>query len=90
MNGSRFQDKARIYLEYAQSGSYQKKYALKFFRVLVLTKSFERMVNLKTVTEKLTDKIFWFTTWKNLGPERVFGPIWQRPGKEGNFSLLES
>jgi hypothetical protein len=90
MNNSRFQAKAKIYLEYAQSSSYQQKYGLKFFRVLVLTKTRERLLNLKAVTEKLTDKMFWFTTWKNLEPEKVFGPIWQRPGKEGNFSLLES
>lgn len=89
VNNSRFQEKARVYLEYSQSGSYQQKYGLKFFRVLVLTKTGERLLNLKSVTEKLTDKIFWFTTWKNLEPGKAFGPIWQRPGRAGNFSLME-
>jgi hypothetical protein len=89
MNNSRFQAKVKMYLGYAMSGLYQRKYGLKFFRVLVVAKNKERLLNLKASVERFTEKIFWFTTWQNLQPGKVFGPIWQRPGKEGNFTLLE-
>ncbi len=90
MTTTRFQTKVRTYLEYAQSILYQRRHSLKFFRVLVVAKTRERCLNLKVATEKLTDKMFWFTTLEELDAETVFGPIWQRPGKEGKFSLLES
>lgn len=90
MTNARFQDKVKIYLEYAQSGCYQPRYGLKFFRVLVVTKTVERLLNLKSVTERLTDKIFWFSTLDELQHGKVFEAIWQKPRKEGVFALLES
>lgn len=89
MNHSRFQAKVKMYLGYAMSGFYQQKYGLKFFRVLVVTKTKERLLNLKADIEKFTDKIFWFTARENLQPGKAFGSIWERPGKKGTFSLLE-
>jgi len=90
MNNSRFQAKVKTYLEYAASGSYQQKYGLKFFRVLVITKTRERLHNLKATTEKLTDKMFWFATSDELTSGKVFERIWERPAKDGKFGLLES
>ena len=90
MSNSRFQSKVRTYIEYAQSGLYLQRYGLKFFRVLVLTKTTERLRNLKAATEALTDKIFWFATISSLDPNGLFDRIWQRPRKEGFFHLLEN
>jgi len=89
MSNSRFQLKVKTYLEYARSGLYSQRYGLKFFRVLVVVKTKERLLNLKSTTEKLTDKIFWFTTIDNLTPDKIFGPIWERLGRGEAFCLLE-
>ena len=88
MSNARFQAKVKVYLDYAQSGLYQQRYGLKFFRVLVVTKTNERLINLKSATEKLTDKIFWFTTADKLTANGVFDEIWEKPAKPGTFSLL--
>ena len=89
MSNNRFQSKVMLYMKYAQSGFHQRRYGLKFFRVLTVTKTRERLCNLKAVTGKLTDKIFWFTTLANVTPDNILGQIWERPRRDGNFSLLE-
>ncbi len=88
-SNTRFQSKVNLYLRYAQSGLYPKKYGLQFFRVLVTTETSQRLLNLRRATERLTDKIFWFTESANLTAGKMFDPIWERPGKNGTFSLLE-
>jgi hypothetical protein len=89
MSNTRFQSKVKTYLEYARSGLYQQRYGLKFFRVLVITKTRERLLNLKGVTAHLTNKIFWFATIESLTAELIFKQIWERPSTEGKTSLLE-
>jgi hypothetical protein len=88
MSNSRFQSKTSLYLDYARSGLHQQRYGLKFFRVLVITKTSERLFNLKSSTKRITNKIFWFTTSDKLTPDKIFGQIWERPGRDGKFSLL--
>jgi hypothetical protein len=89
MSNSRFESKVLSYLEYAQSGLYQHRYGFKFFRVLVVTKTRERLLNLKSTTGRLTDKIFWFATLDNIIPHRMLNSIWERPRSDKTFSLLE-
>lgn len=89
MSNGRFQSKVKTYLEYARSGLYPQRYGLKFFRVLVVTETKKRLLNLKSATGALTDKVFWFTTVDNLAPDKILGRIWERPGRDGTFSLLE-
>jgi len=89
MSNGRFQSKVKTYLEYARSGLYTQRYGLKFFRVLVVTETRKRLLNLKSATGALTDKIFWFTAVGNLVPDKILSRIWERPGREGTFSLLE-
>jgi hypothetical protein len=89
MSNTRFKSKIQVYLDYAQFGLYQQRYGLNFFRVLVTTKTTERLFNLKSTTETLTDKMFWFSEASNITPEKIFDGIWERPGRDGKFSLLE-
>lgn len=89
MSNNRFQSKVRLYLDYALSGAYPLKYGLHFFRVIVATETRKRLDNLKSATEKITDKIFWFTIRENLTVGRFLEAIWERPGREGMFSLLD-
>ena len=89
MSTVRFQSKIITYLDYARSGFYRQRYGLTFFRVLVVTKSRERLLNLKSVTETLTDTIFWFTTIDRLTLDHIFDRIWERPGRDGLFNVME-
>lgn len=89
MSNSRFQSKVKLYLDYIRSGLYPAKYGLQFFRVLVITETKQRLLNLKSVTGQLTNKIFWFGLADQLKTGGVFDSIWERPDKQGNFSLLE-
>ncbi len=89
MSTVRFQAKIKTYLDYARSGFYRRRYGLTFFRVLVVTKSRERLLNLKSVTESLTDTTFWFTSIDLLTLDHIFDRIWERPGRDGMFSVME-
>jgi hypothetical protein len=89
MSNGRFQSKVRAYLHYMKSGQYPQRFGLNFFRVLVVAKTKERMLNLKSVTEKETHRIFWFAAINDLTSERVFDRVWMRPGKDNYFSLME-
>jgi hypothetical protein len=88
MSNTRFRAKVKTYLEYARSGLYQQRYGLKFFRVLVITKTGARLISLKRVTASLTNKMFWFTTMEHVTPDEAFNQIWERPGSEEKVSLL--
>jgi hypothetical protein len=89
MSNHRFKSKVQVYLDYGLSGYYQQRYGLRFFRVIVITKTKARLLNLKSITESLTDKIFWFATIDDLTSHHIFDQLWQRPGRDGNFSLRE-
>ncbi|MCK4351858.1 replication-relaxation family protein [candidate division WOR-3 bacterium] len=82
--------KVALYLKLAKSGLYQKIFGVKYFRVLIITLTEERLYNLKTNIEKITDKIFWLTIIDKITPVNVFDKIWYRVGKEGFYSLLET
>jgi hypothetical protein len=86
----RIQAKVEAYLRFGLSGLYQRHFGLKFFRVLLVALNEKRLLNLKRLIEKTTDKIFWFATLEEITPETVlFSPIWRRPGKDGLFALHE-
>ncbi len=89
MSNNRFQSKVKVYLDYARSGLYKQRYGLERFRVLVVTKTRERLLNLKSATEKVVNKMFWFASVDSLKPDQIFDQIWVRPGRDGSFSLLE-
>lgn len=89
MSNNRFLKKIALYIKYAQAGFHQQKFGLKFFRVLIVTKTKERMRNLKAITSKATNKIFWFATFEDLSSENILGASWERPGTDGKLSLVE-
>ncbi|RLF54691.1 MAG: hypothetical protein DRN13_02085 [Thermoplasmata archaeon] len=89
MSRKAFEGKVVRYLDYSNSGRYEERYGTKFFRVLVATIGKGRLENLKRVTERHTDTIFWFTTLSHICRERFFDRIWQRAGKRGIYSLLD-
>lgn len=89
MTIGRFVGKAQSYIDFGSLGYYQKRFGVRYFRVLVVTKTAERLDNLKTAVEKVTDKLFWFTTIDRITPDTVFAPVWQRVGKHQLYPLIE-
>ena len=56
--------------------------------LVVVTTGARRLMNLKRVTEGITDGFFWFTTLDKIRAGEMFGPIWLRGGQEEPWSLL--
>lgn len=79
MTVGRFATKIRAYLAYTQSGEYQKRYQTKSLRVLTITTSQTRCINLKAAAESVGgDRRFWFSTKEQTERETVLhSPIWQ-------------
>lgn len=89
MSNKAIAHKIQRYLDYSESGRYEKRYGVRFFRVLMATTTPQRMANLKQTCEELTDSIFWFTTLDQVQHGRMFDRIWARAGQKGIHSLLK-
>lgn len=88
MSSKAFEHKVQRYLDYSESGRYQQRFGVKYFRVLAATTGVQRLANLKQTTEKLTDSIFWFTTLEQVWQGWAFDCVWMRAGQEGVYPLL--
>jgi hypothetical protein len=88
MTVGRFAGKVHSYLDFHALGYYRKRFGVQYFRVLVVTKTRERLYNLKKAVEVNTDKLFWFTTINQITSNTVFSPIWQRVGKQKFYPLI--
>lgn len=89
MSNGRLRSKATAYLNYARSGRSLGDFGFKYFRVLIITKTRERLYNLKATIEELTDRLFYFSTRDQILSGSVLDRIWQRAGQTGLFYLLE-
>lgn len=89
-NKEQFQEKIEKYLRFGLEGRFQRQFGFRFFRVLVIAASQNRLERLFKLVERLTDKMFWLTTWEAITPDRILTPIWLRPNKQGLFCLLEA
>ena len=88
MTVGRFAGKVHSYLDFHALGYYRKRFGVQYFRVVVVTKTRERLYNLKKAVGAITDKHFWFTTINQITPNTVFSPIWQRVGKQKFYPLV--
>ncbi|MEW6680032.1 MAG: replication-relaxation family protein [bacterium] len=97
MINKRFLQKMKGYWYYWKEQGCYNKYKIKNFRVLTITKSKERMENLKRITRNADEKkqgstLFWFTCEKNYSlkePSNILKPIWETAKEDGLHSLLE-
>jgi hypothetical protein len=66
------------YQELIRSGKYQARYQTRSLRILTVTTSEERLLNLKNTTVRAGGKdLFWFTTLDQIAAANVlFSPIW--------------
>jgi hypothetical protein len=83
-----WQQKVGSYLQLAMSGEFPKKFRQLQFRVLVVASSDRRLQNIRATVLKSTDKIFWFTTFKNIHRDGLWSPSWLRPAGDQLLSLL--
>jgi hypothetical protein len=90
MSHAKFKSKVETYLEFSQLGLYRERFGMKYFRVLVITLTEERLLNLKKLVESITDKFFWFTSLNQIASRNPLDPIWMRAGFEGTFPMFRS
>ena len=97
MTNARFFKKMRAYWNWWRQGRHSKRFGIKAFRVLTITKSEQRKENLRRITQQADDKqrgspMFWFATEKKYSiqrPESILEAIWQTPKDDSYHSLLE-
>lgn len=82
--------KVRIYLEYYRTGSFQKRYKTRSFRMITVTTTPARLTTLKRVTEETGGQSrFWFTTMSQVLPAKILtGPIWNVAGSDDLHSMV--
>jgi hypothetical protein len=80
--------KIQSYLRYAISGSFEKRFSLPQFRVLVIVATERRMHSLRAATLSLTDKIFWFSTFDSITHDGFWSPVWLRANSDQRQLLL--
>lgn len=92
MTNVRFKTKILAYQKYYQTGAYQARYQTKSLRVLTVTTSQARALNLKETTEGVGGKArYWFTDFEAITPERLFGqPIWWKAAHAGQYRLVDT
>ena len=71
--------KVRHYLAYAMSGNFAARFGLPQFLVLAVADSPGRMASLRKATAGLTDKIFRFTTFRQINDTGLWSQIWLKP-----------
>lgn len=90
MTNGRLRSKANAYLNYARSGRSLQDFGFRYFRVLIITKTRERLSNLKATIEGLSDRLFYFAVRDQIFCGSVLDQIWHRAGRRGLFYLLEN
>jgi hypothetical protein len=81
----RFRQKVAAYLEYINSGAYERRYGTKKLRILTVTtsKRTDHLKQLLAATQAAGGKKrFWFAMLHEITPETVFhAPIWHVAGE---------
>lgn len=85
----RIRQKARAYKHLASSGTFERSFQRRYFRVLVVCPSSGRLENLRRAVGSVTEQIFWLTTAKALRIRGPFAPIWLRPTGQSLQSLTQ-
>ena len=71
--------KVEQYLNLALSGTFARLFGQSQFRVLVVTNSERRRDSLRVATAAITEKIFRFSTIKEIDGKGFWSPVWLRP-----------
>lgn len=84
---ARWRSKVESYRRLALSGRHEQVFGLRFFRVLVVTTTERRLVNIAGEIARQTEQIFWLTTFDELLAKGPLGSVWRRP-KDHSFQSL--
>jgi hypothetical protein len=84
-----WKEKARLYLQLATTGVFERNFKQTRFRVLVLADSARRLRFIREAVAEITPKIFWFATLDEGKSDRFFGPVWLRPMGRDHQPLFE-
>ena len=78
MSTARWNTRVKAYMLYLRTGKYTERYHSTSLRILTLTTTPRRMLNLMQATMKAGGtNLFWFTTFDQVNPTSVFfAPIW--------------
>ena len=88
--GVTMQDKIDRYVRYAESGTHEKLFATKLFRVLIITTRTHRVKGLLKLMETKQANPFWVTTWDQFKQSKLLDAYWSRPHQNRACSLLSS
>jgi hypothetical protein len=83
-------DKVPAGVAYVKSELYQQRFGVPYGRYVVVTGSEERLMNMKSQTERWGgQKLFYFTTFDLISPQSAFGEsIWWLAGSKKHYSLI--
>lgn len=81
--------KIRAGLAYLDGDAYRERFGLRFGRWLVVTTTQQRLEHLMDQTEKAGgDRVFYFTTFDQIGAGALLDPLWQVAGSRELTSLI--
>jgi len=91
MTSKRYKQKIAAYLAYARSDLCEKRFGTRKFRVLTVTESQQRAVNLKRATEGMGgQRRFWFGVLSEMTSDAVLtAPVWKVAGSDQAVTLLQ-
>ncbi len=79
MTTERWQDKVRVYYDYARSPELQRRFQTGWFIVLTVAPSDKRIMSLAERTVAMGGKrAFWYTTAEKIKPDTITGRIWAK------------
>lgn len=79
--------KVELYLRFATSGEFERRFSQKRFRVLVVLPSLRRLESVRKTVARRTPKLFWFTTEDDIKAHGLTAPIWLRPQGEERLPI---
>jgi hypothetical protein len=87
---SKFRPQIEVYEAYTKSGLYEARFNTKSLRILIVTTSQERLLNLKEVIKRAGgDRKYWFTTFDQISAATMLTqPIWERIGGSEKVALI--
>ncbi len=84
----RWRVRVEAYVAYRLSGAFRNRYGIPLFRVLTVTTTRRRLLNLVRATEKAGGRsMFWFTTWDDLTNHSALSSIWSVAGASGGSPM---
>ena len=83
-----WEQKIRHYLQFALSGDFPRFFQQNQFRVLVITTSQRRLMTIRSVIAKQTDKVFWLSDFQTINREGFWSATWLRPKGDQRLSLI--